>query len=139
MTCVLVIVRDQSASAAIRSLLELEGFEVVVCNDGPAGLRAVESSAFDTVIIDVFAPQLEGLDTVKAVYERAPTVPIIAIAPRKFHDCLGPEQDFLALAANFGAAACLYKPLTPRDLVMAVTTCIDDRGRHPAGADGKER
>ena len=131
MTCVLVIGRDQSASAAIRSLLELEGFEVVVCNDGPAGLRAVESSAFDTVIIDVFAPQLEGLDTVKAVYERAPTVPIIAIAPRKFRDCLGPELDFLGMASHLGAACCLYKPLMPRDLITAVTTCVGDRGRSP--------
>jgi len=129
MTCVLVVDGDRSASAAIQALLELEGFEVVVADGGHSGLRAIESSAFDAVIIDVLVPWVDGLDAIKAVHERAPMVPIIAIAPHKFRDCLGPERDFLGLATNLGAAAALYKPFMPRDLVTAVATCIDDRSR----------
>ena len=117
MTCVLVVDGDRSARAAIQALLELEGFEVVVADGGLSGLLAIESSASDALIIDVL------------VHERAPMVPIIVIAPRKFRDCLGPERDFLGLATNLGAAAALYKPFMPRDLVTAVATCVDDRSR----------
>jgi DNA-binding response OmpR family regulator len=129
MTCVLVVNRDHSASGAIRSLLELEGFEVVVADGGHSGVKAIETSAFDAVIIDVFVPRVDGLDTIKAVHERAPTVPIIAIAPRKFHDCLGPESDFLRFATDLGAAVGLYKPFMPRELITAVATCVDHKGR----------
>jgi DNA-binding response OmpR family regulator len=129
MTCVLVVAVDQSASTAIRTLLEMEGFEVVIASGDHSGLRAIESSVFDAVIIDVFVPRIEGLDAVKAVHAQAPTVPIIAIAPRKFHDCLGPQQDFLGLATDVGAAVGLYKPFMPRELITAVATCVDARGR----------
>jgi DNA-binding NtrC family response regulator len=113
MTSVLVVDRDHSARTAICSLLELEGFEVVVADGGHSGVQAVESAMFDAVIIGVFVPHVDGLDNIKAVHERAPTVPIIAIAPRKFHDCLGPDSDFLSFATTAGAAVGLYKPFMP--------------------------
>ena len=72
------------------------------------------------------ATQADGLDAIKALHERAPTVPIIALASRKFRDCLGPEQDFQSLATRHGAARCLNKPFMPRDLVTAVATCVGD-------------
>jgi DNA-binding response OmpR family regulator len=128
LTCVLVVDGDHAARAAIQAVLELEGFEVVFADGGCSGMRAIESSAFDAVIIDV-VPRLDGLDTIKALHAKAPMVPIIAIAARKFHDCLGPERDLLGLASNFGAAAALYKPFMPRDLITAVATCIDHRKR----------
>jgi hypothetical protein len=59
-------------------------------------------------------------------------VPIIAIAPQKFRDCLGPERDFLGVAATLGAARCPYKPFMPRDLITAVITCVGRRSKLPA-------
>jgi DNA-binding NtrC family response regulator len=129
MTCVLVVDGDHSARSALRELLELEGFEVVVADGDDSGVNAVESSVFDAVIIHVFVPRADGLDTIKTVHERAPTLPIIAIAPRKFHDCLGPERDFLCLATHLGASVGLYKPFMPRELITAVASCIEERGR----------
>ena len=127
MTSVLVVDGDTSARAAIRDVLELEGFEVVLA-DGD-GLKAIESADFDAVIIDVFVPKAEGLDPIRTLRERAPMVPIIALASRKFRDCLGPEQDFLDMASHLGATHCLYKPLMPRDLISAVATCVGKRSR----------
>ena len=72
-------------------------------------------------------PGSEGLAPVRTLRERAPTVPIIAIAPQKFRNCLGPGRDFLDLAAELGAACRLYKPLMPRDLVNAVARCVGDK------------
>jgi DNA-binding response OmpR family regulator len=128
-TCVLLVDSDRSASAAIRALLELEGFEVVVANSDHSGVKAIESSVFDAVIIDV--PRADGLDAIKVLHERAPMVPIIAIAPRKISNCLGPERDFVGLATKLGASASLYKPFMPRELITAVASCIEDRGRVP--------
>jgi DNA-binding response OmpR family regulator len=129
MTCVLVIDGDRTARAAITALLETEGFEVAVADDSEAGRRAAEASGFDAVIIDIAAPRVDGLDSIKALREQAPTVPIIAIAPIRFRNCLGPDRDFLAAATDLGAAIGLYKPFMPRDLITAVVTCIGERTR----------
>jgi CheY-like chemotaxis protein len=126
MTSVLVVDGDTAARTAIRDVLELEGFEVVLAEGD--GLKAVESSDFDAVIIDLFVPKAEGLEPIRALHERAPMVPIIALAWRRFRDCLGPGQDFLDMATRLGAAHGLYKPLMPRDLISAVATCVGKRG-----------
>ena len=132
MTCVLVIDGDRSARTAIQTVLEMEGFEVVTADGNGCGIRAIETSQFDAVIVDVVVPGLEGLDAVKALHDVAPVVPIIAIAPRKFRDCLGPERDFLGTATTLGAACCLYKPFMPRDLITAVVACVGRRSQRPA-------
>jgi DNA-binding response OmpR family regulator len=41
MTCVLVVDGDSSARNAIRTVLELEGFEVVVADGDGSGLKAI--------------------------------------------------------------------------------------------------
>ena len=133
MTSVLVVDGDTAARTAIRDVLELEGFEVVLADGDRSGLKAIESTDFDAVIIDLFVPKAEGLEPIRTLHERAPLVPIIALAPRKFRDCLGPDQDFLDMASHLGAAHCLYKPLMPRDLISAVATCVgrrSSRGPH---------
>ena len=127
MTSILVVDGDTAARTAIRDVLELEGFEVVLAEGEGPGLKAIESADFDAVIIDLFVPGAEGLEPVKTLHERAPTVPIIALASRKFRDCLGPGQDFLGMASRLGAAHCLYKPLMPRELISAVATCVGKR------------
>jgi DNA-binding response OmpR family regulator len=133
MTSILVVDGDTAARTAIRDVLELEGFEVVLAEGEGPGLKAIESADFDAVIIDLFVPRAEGLDPIRTLHERAPMVPIIAVASRKFRDCLGPDQDFLDMAGRLGAAHCLYKPLMPRDLISAVATCVgrrNSRERH---------
>jgi DNA-binding response OmpR family regulator len=130
-TCVLVIDGDRSARTAIQTLLEMEGFEVVTADGNRCGIRAIETSLFDAVIVDVIVPRVEGLDAIKALHDFAPIVPIIAIAPRKFRHCLGPDRDFLGMATALGAGCCLYKPFMPRDLITAVIKCV---GRQDPGS-----
>ena len=130
MTAILVIDGDGSARAAIQALLEMEGFEVVGVENDRAGIKGTrKTSLFEAAIVDISTPRIEGLDAIKTLNGIAPTVPIVAIAPRKFRDCLGQEQDFLDMATRLGAAAGLYKPFMPRDLITVIATCIDATGR----------
>jgi DNA-binding response OmpR family regulator len=131
MTCILVVDRDSAARTAIQTLLEMEGFEVVVADGDRFAVRAVETALFDAVIVDVVVPRVEGFDAIKALHDIAPILPIIAIAPRKFRDCLGPERDFLGIATTLGASSCLYKPFMPRALITAVVQCVGQQSPAP--------
>lgn len=57
---ILVIDDDPGICRLIKDVLELEGFEVGVANDGYAGLRAIEADRPDCVVLDVMMPGLDG-------------------------------------------------------------------------------
>ena len=129
---VLVIEDDLSVGAAIQMILDREGCYAVHAADAHIGKKAFESSSFDLVIVDIFMPGISGLKTIAGFRQRAPTVPILAMSGFRFRDLMDPSLDFLRLAAEAGAAACLRKPFTPRELMSAVNASLDPA--HPGSA-----
>jgi DNA-binding response OmpR family regulator len=122
---ILVIEDDPSVGAAILMILDREGCDTVHAPDADAGARAFESSCFDLVIVDIFMPGVNGLDIIAGFRQQAPTVPILAMSGFRFRDTMDPGLDFLGMAAEAGAAACLRKPFAPRQLIAAVYASLD--------------
>ena len=121
---ILVVDDDTSVRMAIQTLLEHEGFDVATADSGQHGLDALNATAFDVVIVDIFMPGMDGLETITAFHQRAPTVPIIAMSGFLFRDAASPAPDFLSMATKLGAAYSLHKPFRPRELLEAVTACL---------------
>jgi DNA-binding response OmpR family regulator len=120
MTRILVVEDDLSVGAAIVMTLAHEGCDTVHAPDACTGMSAFEASHFDLAIIDVFLPDINGLETIAEFRRRAPAMPILAISGFMFRDSMDPALDYLALAAKAGAAACLRKPFAYRQLIAAV-------------------
>ena len=59
---VLVVDDDPLVCATIEVCLRRQGFEVAVADGGESGMRALESSDFDVMLIDVFMPHMRGLE-----------------------------------------------------------------------------
>jgi DNA-binding response OmpR family regulator len=117
---ILVVEDDLSVGAAIRMMLEREGCETVHAPDAGIGIKAIESSHFDLAIVDIFLPGISGLKTIAEFRDRAPTVPILAISGFIFRNSMDPALDYLAMAVQAGAMACLRKPFARRQLMAAV-------------------
>jgi DNA-binding response OmpR family regulator len=124
MTRILIVEDDPSVGAAIVMTLAREGCDLVHVPDGRTGMRAFESSPFDLAIIDIFLPGIDGLETIAELRRRVPAVPILAISGFIFRDSMDPALDYFALAAEAGAAGCLRKPFTSRQLITAVHTSL---------------
>ncbi len=122
---VLVIEDDPSVGAAIRMMLDREGYDTVITPHAVAGMRAFESFHFDLAIVDIFIPGTSGLATITEFRRRAPAVPILAMSGFRFRDSMDPSLDFLGMATVAGAAVCLRKPFTPRQLMTAVCAILD--------------
>src|SRR5262249_56399883 len=56
---ILVIDDDMAIGTVIKTVLEHEGFDVVVAEDGRSGIAAVDSSRFDLIIIDICMPGMD--------------------------------------------------------------------------------
>jgi CheY-like chemotaxis protein len=117
---VLLIDDDESVGAATKIVLEAEGFDVVVAEDGRAGLKALEAGRFDLAIVDLFMPGMDGLATARGLRQINPDLPIIAMSGFMFRGSCPPMPHFLAMAQEAGARATLYKPFRPDDLLQAI-------------------
>jgi two-component system chemotaxis response regulator CheY len=80
----LLIVDDhEDFRSSARTLLELEGFDVVgVAADGPSALSAVQALAPDVVLLDVQLPGMDGFEVVRQLQAREHGARVVLISSR---------------------------------------------------------
>ena len=120
---VLVVDDDPMVCVAIEVCLKRRGLEVTVADGGEAGMRALETSDFDVMLIDVFMPHMHGFDSIRMFHERKPGVPVVAMSGYAFANAER-APDFLRMTIELGAACCLRKPFTQDALLTVVNQCI---------------
>ena len=123
---ILVVDDDPMVCMAIEVYLQRNNFRVTIAEGGEAGLRALENTRFDLMIIDIFMPHMRGFESVRIFHENAPAVPLIAMSGYAFASPNSPAPDFLRMALELGAARCLRKPFTPAALLAAIKECLSE-------------
>jgi len=125
MARILVVDDDQVLRGALRVVLEAAGYDVMEAADGEAGLRLYGEQGADLVLVDLFMPERDGLDVLRALRAAIPQPKIVAMSGG---GRIG-QIEVLRAAAAFGAARTLRKPFEPRDLLAAIRELL--RGREP--------
>jgi CheY-like chemotaxis protein len=113
---ILVVDDEQQVRDSIRAVLQAHGYETVLASNGGGALREVERLRPDVVLTDLFMPDVDGIELITELRERAPGLPIIAMTTR-FRAF---EVDYVDIAKKLGAFTGLYKPVESRDLLEAV-------------------
>jgi CheY-like chemotaxis protein len=129
-----VIDDDQAIRTTIKLLLEREGHDVVLAEDGRKGIEQFRTGQFDLLIVDIFMPGMDGLETIRSIHQMQPDIPIIVISGYSFRSALESVPDFLDMAMKFGAVSSLQKPFRPSQLVSAVTACLQRGSQKPRAA-----
>jgi CheY-like chemotaxis protein len=133
MARILVVDDDPMVCMAIEVYLERHNFQVTIADGGEAGLRALEGSTFDLMIVDIFMPHMRGFESIRIFHERAPTIPLVAMSGYAFANLNTPAPDFLRMALELGASRCLRKPFTPVALLTVINECLaETRQQHPS-------
>jgi CheY-like chemotaxis protein len=125
---ILVVDDDPMVCMAIEIYLERHSFQVTIADGGEAGLRALEGTSFDLMIVDIFMPHMRGFESIRIFHERAPSVPLIAMSGYAFANLDTAAPDFLRMALELGATRCLRKPFTPVALLTVINECLADAG-----------
>lgn len=81
---ILVVDDDLLVRQTIEANLERAGFEVTIADGGEAGMRALDASSFDVMLVDIFMPHMRGFELVRIFHERAPATPLIAMSGYAF-------------------------------------------------------
>jgi CheY-like chemotaxis protein len=124
---ILVIDDDDLVRTAVQQMLENKGFDVVVAAQGQHALRILDDGNFDAIVVDIFMPDMDGLETIRAFRERSPEIAIVAMSGTKFYEGTASAPDFLLMATKLGANASLRKPFRSRELVATIESCLASR------------
>lgn len=108
----------------VRSILEGEGHEVAVAEDGVKAIEFARQNAVDLVLTDINMPNMNGISLVTklrllADYENTPIIMLTT-----------ESSDYKKTKArNMGADAWLQKPFDPPRLLKAVNTMLERAGQ----------
>jgi len=100
MSRILLIDDDPTVRLALRLALEMSGYEVVEAVNGREGLAAFAVQPPDLVVTDLIMPEIEGVETIRALRKMSPTLPIIAISGGGRSSAMGYLQDVRLFGAN---------------------------------------
>ncbi|MEA2569335.1 MAG: two-component system, sensor histidine kinase and response regulator [Acidobacteriota bacterium] len=129
-----LLVEDNEINREVaRELLTMAGLFVVEAHNGYQALDRLAAEQFDVVLMDVQMPELDGVETVKAIraQERLRTLPVIAMTA---HAMLGDRERFL----DCGMSDYVAKPIEEDQLLGVLARWIDVEERRPNVAAGKE-
>jgi DNA-binding NtrC family response regulator len=114
----LLIVDDEpNILAALRRALELEGYTVEVAGSGRLAMERLKGTPFDAVLLDVAMPEMDGLQTLRAIKAAQPELPVMMMSG---HATLATAVE----ATRLGACDFLEKPLTTDKVLITVANAL---------------
>jgi len=102
-----------------RELLESQGVDVAVVDDGQAALERLEIEDFDLILMDLQMPRMDGFEATRILRERGVTTPILAMTASAMKE----ERD-ASLAAGMNDH--IAKPVEPKKLFAILARWMPD-------------
>jgi len=113
---ILVVEDHDETREVVAMLLQTEGYEVVLAEDGDAGVASARASRPHIAIVDIFLPRKDGVAVIRELRQDLPALVIVAVSADTSLD----RRGALVRAREAGAHLTLRKPLEPWVLLRAL-------------------
>lgn len=120
----LVIDDDATVRDVLHRALTQWGFRVLAQESGRNATSTVISHGASLVITDIFMPDTDGVEVIRALRRECPGTPIIAMSGNTL---MGHPQMMLSVASVLGADAVLTKPFSLDELKGALLRTLEAR------------
>jgi DNA-binding response OmpR family regulator len=121
MKIILVIDDDEDVRSCIRNILEHSGYSVLEAENGRVGIDIFRHNPVVLVIVDLFMPEKEGIETIMELRKELADLKILAISGGI--PGYGPDH-FLHIAQKLGADGTLDKPFNMQQLLSKVENLL---------------
>lgn len=110
---ILVVDDEKGLRTGVQRLLEMEGYQVDVAENGTQGIELGTNSEYDIAIIDLKMPDIEGIEVLRNIKQKFPnTVCYISTAYASY--------DTAIEATKLGAQSYIPKPFTSEELISEI-------------------
>ena len=117
MSRVLVVEDNPDLAFGLRNNLEIEGYDVIVADDGPSGLTRAREALPDLVILDLMLPGMDGYRVLRALRAEGFERPVLILTAR------GEEADKVIGFRN-GADDYVTKPFGVLELLARIEALL---------------
>ena len=117
---ILVVDDEPGVRSVLEGILRDEGYQVATAASGEEGLEALEASSFDAVLLDVWLPGKDGLETLLQLRERRIDAEVVMISG---HGTI----DTAVRATKLGAFDFIEKPLSLEKTLLVLRNALTQR------------
>jgi len=116
MATILCIDDEEQAKRLFKVALEDAGYRVLTAENRAHGLRLLEKQQVDLILVDIFIPDLDGLELILRLRQVRPGHKIIAISV---------GANYLGMTKQLGANDILQKPFSVQELLATVSAHLN--------------
>ncbi len=117
---ILIVDDERGIRETLRGVLEDEGFDVETVESGEACLKIIETDSFACLLLDVWLPKIDGLETLKRLRENGNDSAVVMISGHG-------NIETAVNATKLGAFDFIEKPLSIERTVLTVRNAIRQR------------
>jgi len=117
---ILVVDDEAGVRTSLEAILGDEGYRVATAASGEDGLIAAAARRFDLVLLDVWLPGADGLETLARLREADPQLPVVMISG---HGTI----ETAVKAVRLGARDFVEKPLSLEKTLLVVRNALSQR------------
>jgi len=117
---ILIVDDEPSILQSLSGLLSDEGFEVLTAANGYEALKIVDTKFPDLVLLDIWMPGIDGIETLKEIKKNNPYIQVIIISG---HGTI----ETAVKATKLGAFDLIEKPLSIDKIIVAINNALNFR------------
>ena len=117
---ILIVDDEPSILQSLSGLLTDEGFEVITANNGYEALKTIDSEAPDLVLLDIWMPGIDGIETLKEIKKNNASLPVVIITGHG-------NVETAVKATKLGAFDLIEKPLNIDKVIVTINNALNFR------------
>ncbi len=117
---ILIVDDEPSILQSLGGLLADEGFEVIEATNGYEALKIIDAESPDLVLLDIWMPGIDGIETLKEIKKSHPILPVIIISG---HGTI----ETAVRATKLGAYNFIEKPLSIDKVIVTINNALNFR------------
>jgi len=114
---ILVVDDEESIRESLKGILQDEGFRPLVAEDGEEGLTILRDESPDIILLDIWMPGLDGIETLKKIREEYPEQLVIMMSG---HGTI----ETAVKATKLGAFDFIEKPLSLEKVLLSIQNAL---------------
>src|SRR6056297_2753389 len=117
---ILIVDDEASILKSLSGILSDEGFETLTATNGYEALKILETQSPDLVLLDIWMPGIDGIDTLKEIKQQHPGTPVVMITG---HGTIETAVN----ATKMGAYDFIEKPISIDKVIVAINNALNFR------------